>query len=51
MGKKGHIGHRDSKSGEFVTEKYAEKHKDTTQREIIPNPGRGDSDKSKPKNR
>ncbi len=47
MGKSGHYEHRSSESGRFVTEKYADKHPSTTQREIIPNPGRGDSDKSK----
>lgn len=41
--KNSHPGHRDSKSGEFVTEKYAKNHPKTTQKESIPNPGRGDT--------
>lgn len=41
--KHSHQGHRSSKSGQFVTEKYAKSHPATTQRESIPNPGRGDT--------
>jgi hypothetical protein len=41
--KNSHTGYRDSKSGKIVTEKYAEKHPNTTQKESIPNPGRGDT--------
>ena len=29
------IIHRDSKDGEFVTKEYADKHKDTTEREKV----------------
>ena len=49
MGAKGHYGHRSSNTGKFVTERYANSHKSTTQREIIPNPGRGDSKPTPPK--
>ena len=45
MGEKSHIGHRSSKSGSFVKEDYAKRHPDTTQRERIPNPGHGDTDR------
>jgi len=41
--KKTHIGHRNSKSGEFVKPEYAKRHPATTQKESIPNPGRGDT--------
>jgi hypothetical protein len=41
--KQSHMGFRDSKSGQFVTEKTAERRPSTTQRESIPNPGRGDT--------
>jgi hypothetical protein len=41
--KKSHTGNRSSKSGEFVTGSYAKKHPATTQKESIPNPGRGDT--------
>jgi hypothetical protein len=47
--KNSHTGHRDSKSGQFVTEKYAKKHPRTTQKESIPNPGKGDTGGSKKK--
>ena len=44
MGKKNsHTGHRSSKTGRFVTERYAQQHSSATQRESIPNPGRGDT--------
>ena len=44
MGKKNsHTGHRSSETGRFVTERYAQKHPSKTQRESIPNPGRGDT--------
>jgi hypothetical protein len=46
MGEKSHTGHRSSVSGKFVTEKYANNHPRTTQTERVPNPGRGDSDRS-----
>ncbi len=47
--KNSHTGHRDSKSGRFVTEEYVKKHPRTTQKESIPNPGRGDTGGSKKK--
>ena len=47
--RKSHTGHRSSVSGEFVTEKYAKSHPRTTQKESIPNPGRGDTKPSKRK--
>jgi hypothetical protein len=47
--KNSHTGHRDSENGQFVTKKYAERHPRTTQQESIPNPGRGDTDRSKKK--
>jgi len=40
--KNSHTGHRDSKNGRFVTDDYAKKHPKTTEKEAIPNPGRGD---------
>ncbi|KAF0142274.1 MAG: hypothetical protein FD153_622 [Rhodospirillaceae bacterium] len=42
-------GYRDSRNGQFVKKKYTEKHKETTQKESIPNPGRGNTDKTKNK--
>lgn len=45
----GHRGHRDSITGHFVTEGYAKAHPRTTQGEIIPKPGRGDSGRGKGK--
>jgi len=47
--KKSHPGHRDSKSGEFVKPEYAKRHPATTQKESIPNPGRGDTGRGKRK--
>ena len=47
--KKSHTGYRDSKDGQFVDKKYAEKHPSTTQKESIPNPGRGDTGRTKKK--
>lgn len=41
--KNSHPGYRDSEKGTFVTEKYAKSHPSTTQKESIPNPGRGDT--------
>jgi hypothetical protein len=32
------VSHRSSKSGQFVTEKYAERHPATTEREVIKHP-------------
>jgi hypothetical protein len=45
--KQTHSGHQDSKTGEFVPKDYAEKHPKTTQRESIPTPGKGDTDRGK----
>lgn len=47
--KKSHTGYRSSVSGEFVKASYAKTHKPTTQRESIPNPGRGVTGRSKKK--
>ena len=44
--KQSHTGHRSSKSGKFVKESYAKSHPSTTQKESIPNPGRGDTGRS-----
>ena len=44
--KKSHTGHRSSKTGQFVKEKYAKSHPATTQKESIPNPGEGDTGRS-----
>lgn len=41
--KNSHTGHRDSGSGQFVPKEYADKHPKTTQKESIPNPGKGDT--------
>lgn len=45
--KKSHPGYRDSGTGEFVKEDYAKKNPKTTQKESIPNPGKGVADKKK----
>jgi|APLak6261658528_1056013.scaffolds.fasta_scaffold399087_1 hypothetical protein len=42
---KSHPGYRDSDSGQFVKESYAKKNPRTTQKESIPNPGRGDTNR------
>jgi hypothetical protein len=47
--KQSHPGDRDSKTGQFVTEKYAKSHPKTTQKESIPNPGKGDTGRGKKK--
>ena len=47
--KNSHTGHRSSKTGQFVTARYAKSHPATTQKESIPNPGRGDTDRGKRK--
>ena len=44
--KQSHTGHRSSQSGQFVTEKYGKTHPSTTQKESIPNPGKGDTGRS-----
>lgn len=47
---KGHIGGRDSRNGQFVPLRVTRQRPETTQREIIPNPGHGDSGRyDKPK--
>jgi len=45
--KKSHTGHRSSKTGRFVTERHAKRSPATTQKESIPNPGRGDTGRGK----
>ena len=47
--KHSHTGHRDSRTGQFVTERDAKRRPATTQRESIPNPGRGDTGRGKKK--
>jgi hypothetical protein len=47
--KNSHTGYRSSKDGQFVTEKYAKRYPDITQKESIPNPGRGDTGRGKKK--
>jgi hypothetical protein len=49
MGNNSHTGHRSSTSGRFVTERYAKTNPQRTQREQIPNPGRGDMGRGKKK--
>jgi len=44
-----HTGHRNSKNGQFVEESSARRHPTTTQKESIPNPGRGDTERGKKK--
>lgn len=51
MGKKGHIGVRDNDSGKFRPKTDGDRYPKTTTREIVPNPGHGDTgryDKPKP---
>ena len=43
--KHSHTGHRSSKTGRFVTERYAKRQPSTTQKESIPNPRRGGAGK------
>lgn len=47
--KKSHSGYRNAKTGKFVTERYAKQHPATTEKESIPNPGRGDTGRGKKK--
>lgn len=49
--KHSHPGYRDSKNGQFITEREANRRPATTQRESIPNPGRGDTGRGKGKSR
>jgi len=42
-----HTGYRSSTTGRFVTEQQAKRSPSTTQRESIPNPGRGDTGRGK----
>jgi len=45
--KKTHTGHRSSVTGRFVKESYAKRYPSRTQKEAIPNPGRGDTGSGK----
>lgn len=45
--KNGHTGYRSNSNGQFVTQNYGEKHPKTTTKEVIPNPGRGDTGRKK----
>lgn len=47
--KNAHSGYRDSKTGRFVTADVARRRPATTQKEAIPNPGRGDTGRGKGK--
>jgi len=49
MAKNSHTGHRSSTTGQFVKEGFAKRHPKTTQKESIPNPGRGDTGRGKKK--
>ena len=49
MGKNSHTGYRSSKTGRFVTRRQAERSPSTTQKESIPNSGRGDTGRGKGK--
>jgi len=40
-------GYRNSRNSKFVKEEYAKKHKATTQKESVPNPGKGNTDRTK----
>lgn len=42
-----HVGYRDSKTGRFVTAEVAKRRPATTQKESVPNPGRGDTGRAK----
>lgn len=47
---KGHIGGRDNRTGQFVPVEETRKRPASTSREVIPNPGHGDSGRyDKPK--
>lgn len=47
--KQSHTGYRSSRTGRFVKGSYAKAHPNTTQKESIPNPGRGDTGRGKKK--
>lgn len=48
MGRKqSHTGYRDSKNGQFITEREAKRRPSTTQKESIPKPGYGDTGRGK----
>ncbi len=49
MGKKTHRSGRDSKTGQFITVKEAERRPSTTTIERVPNPGYGDTKDDPPK--
>jgi len=46
MTNKTHTGYRKSTDGTFTTKQYAISHPKITQKESIPNPGRGDTGRS-----
>lgn len=46
-GKQSHTGYRSSESGQFVSKKAADKSPSTTQKESVPNKGRGDTGRKK----
>lgn len=51
MGEKSHVVYRDNESGRLITKEQAEhSSKSTYTREHMPNPGRGDTDRSDKKN-
>lgn len=45
--KNSHTGHRSSVTGRFVKEGYAKRYPDRTQKESIPDPGHGDTGRTK----
>ena len=47
--RKSHTGYRSADTGRFVTKDYADKHRKTTVKESIPNPGEGDTGRGKKK--
>ncbi len=48
MGKKTHTGHRDAKTGEFISKREADRLPPSrVVKEQIPNPGRGDTGRGK----
>ncbi len=46
---KSHIGGRDSRNGQFIPVSETYRRPETTQRERIPNPGRGDTGRGRKK--
>lgn len=49
--RKSRLGARDSKTGQFIPLREADRRPNTTQREHIPLPGRGDTDRGKKKSK